>query len=73
MKCSFPGPDDVHSKFLKNLADKLVIPLSFIFTNSYNLATFPSVWKKSYVCPIYKCAGSRFLPGNYRPEAFTSI
>ena len=69
----FPGPDDVHFKILKNLPDILAISLSVIFTNSSNLATLPSVWKKSYICPIYKGAGSCFLPENYRPVALTSI
>ena len=60
MKCSSPGPDDVHSKIPKNLADELAIPLSVIFTNSYNLVTLSSVCKKSYICQIYKGAGHVF-------------
>ena len=73
LKCPSPGPDDVHSKILKNLTDELAIPLSVIFTNSFNLPTLPSVCKKSYICPIYKGAGSRFLSENCRPVALTSI
>lgn len=74
MKCSSPGPDVVvHSKVLKNFADELAIPLSFIFTNSYNLSTLWFAWKISYICPIYNGDGFRFLPENYRLVSLTSI
>ena len=34
-KSSSPGPDNLHSFALKNLSDELAIPLSIIFTKSY--------------------------------------
>ena len=65
IKSSFPGLDNIYPKILKNLADYLAILFAVIFTNSYNSLSIPSAWKSSYVCPIYKGSGSRFLPENY--------
>jgi hypothetical protein len=73
MKSSSPGPDNIHPKVVKNLANKLATPLSIIFAKSYNSSTLPSIWKMSHVCSIYKGSGCRFLPENYRPVALTSV
>ena len=38
------GPDNLHPFALKNLSDELAIPLSIIFTKSYQLSALPSSW-----------------------------
>ena len=58
IKSSSPGPDSIHPKILKNLADDLSIPLAVIFTNSHNSSSIMNAWKFSNVCPKYKGSGS---------------
>ena len=42
------GPDDVHGKVLKNLANILAIPLAIIFRKSFKSGDLPSAWKKAH-------------------------
>ena len=73
IKSSSPGPDNLHPFALKNLSDELAIPLSIIFTKSYQLSALPSSWLTSLVCPIYKGFGPRTSADNYRPVSLTSL
>ena len=72
IKSSF-GPDKIRSKILKNLAVELSVPLSIIFTKSYNTSTLPIAWKTAHVSPIFKGSGSHFMPENYRSVALTAV
>ena len=51
----------------------MAIPLSIIFTKSYQLSALPSSWLTSLVCPIYKGSGPRTSADNYRPVSLTSL
>ena len=73
IKSSSPGPDNLHPFALKNLSDELAIPLSIIFTKSYQLSALPSSWLTSLVCYIYKGSGPLMSTDNYRPISLTSL
>ena len=67
-----PGPDEIHPKMLKELANELAHPLTLLFNKSISDGIVPSAWKVAEVRPIFK-KGSRSDPGNYRPVSLTSV
>ena len=67
-----PGPDGIHPRLLKELADILSTPLTTFFNRSLVEGKIPTAWKKAEVRPIFK-KGSKTSPGNYRPVSLTSI
>ncbi|XP_050338272.1 uncharacterized protein LOC126764656 [Bactrocera neohumeralis] len=60
------GPDGIPNILLKSCVVGLVEPITHIFSKSLEMGIFPSAWKRSYICPIYK-AESRSEVSNYRP------
>ena len=66
------GPDGVHPRILKELANELCVPLFKLFQRSLKEGKIPRVWKEAEVRPIYK-KGKKSSPGNYRPVSLTSI
>ncbi|XP_069709271.1 mitochondrial enolase superfamily member 1, partial [Phaenicophaeus curvirostris] len=66
------GPDGIHPRVLKELADVLAKPLSIIFQQSWKTGEVPLDWRPADVVPIYK-KGRREDPGNYRPVSLTSV
>ncbi|XP_053905560.1 uncharacterized protein LOC128849191 [Cuculus canorus] len=66
------GPDGIHPRVLKELADVLSKPLSIIFQRSWLTGEVPLDWRLADVVPIYK-KGCREDPGNYRPVSLTSV
>ncbi|KFO80733.1 RNA-directed DNA polymerase from mobile element jockey, partial [Cuculus canorus] len=66
------GPDRIHPRVLKELADVLSKPLSIIFQRSWLTGEVPLDWRLADVVPIYK-KGCREDPGNYRPVSLTSV
>lgn len=67
-----PGPDEIHPRILKELAEYLSGPLSLIFNKSLESASLPVTWREAEVVPLFK-KGQRKDPGNYRPISLTSI
>ena len=63
---SATGPDGVGNTLLKNTAKSISKSLCKLFNLSLSSGKFPSVWKKSNICPIYK-KGDRQTKSNYRP------
>ena len=59
------GPDGIPSLVLKNCACSLSEPLKIIFNQSLAQETFPDVWKKSYIFPVFK-KGNKSDISNYR-------
>ena len=69
---SSPGPDQLHPQFLRSCAGVLAFPLTIIFQRSIVTGHVPSLWKHSWVSPIYK-SGSRCVPLNFRPVSLTCV
>ncbi|PKU29730.1 rna-directed dna polymerase from mobile element jockey-like [Limosa lapponica baueri] len=66
------GPDGMHLRVLRELADVIVKPLSIIFERSQRTGEVPEDWREANVTPVFK-KGKKENPGNYRPVRFTSI
>ncbi|XP_050534985.1 uncharacterized protein LOC126902005 [Daktulosphaira vitifoliae] len=60
------GPDLVPEIFLKNCCYSLTRPIHFLLSLSLSSGIFPTIWKTSYVYPIFK-SGIRSNIRNYRP------
>ena len=66
------GPDDIPARALKELAQELAAPLSFVFNQSLTSGVIPDDWKNAHVSPIHK-KGSKHQAENYRLISLTCI
>uniref|UniRef100_A0A803SNX3 Reverse transcriptase domain-containing protein n=1 Tax=Anolis carolinensis TaxID=28377 RepID=A0A803SNX3_ANOCA len=67
-----PGPDQLHPRVLKELAEVISEPLAIIFESSWRTGEVPADWRRANVVPIFK-KGKKNDPNNYRPVSLTSI
>ncbi|KAI8495249.1 hypothetical protein Bbelb_272350 [Branchiostoma belcheri] len=67
-----PGPDNIHPRILKEIAEVLETPLQIIFTKSLKEGKLPREWKIGHITPIFR-KGSKKSPSNYRPVSLTSV
>jgi len=66
------GPDGMHPRVLRVLADVIVEPLSIIFERSWRTGEVPEDWRKANVTSVFK-KGKKEDPGNHRLVNLTSI
>ncbi|KAF1512578.1 hypothetical protein FQV20_0000633, partial [Eudyptula albosignata] len=66
------GPDGIHPRVLRELAEELAKPLSIIYQQSWLTGEVPDDWRLANVTPIYR-KGRKEDPGNYRPVSLTSV
>jgi len=66
------GPDGMHPRVLRELADVIAEPLSIIFERSWRTGEVPKDWRKANVTPISKRARRR-TRGTTGPVSLTSI
>ena len=66
------GPDEIHQRVLRELAEVIAEPFSIICQCSLLTGEVPEDWRLANVTPISK-KGCREDPGNYRPVSLTSV
>ena len=66
------GPDEIHPRVLRELAQEIAEPLSIIYQRSLLTGEVPEDWRLANETPIYK-KGCREDQGNYRPVSLTSV
>ena len=60
------GLDGIALLFIKSCKSSLLKPLYLLFNQSLTTGSLPSIWKKSFVTPIFK-SGIKSDIKNYRP------
>ena len=66
------GPDEISSRFLKEMASPITPALPLIFQASLEQGQILDEWKTANVAPIFK-KGDKSKPSNYRPVSLASI
>jgi len=66
------GPDGMHPRVLRKLAEVIAGLLSIIFERSWRTGEVPEDWRIANVTLVFK-KGKKEDPGNYRPVSLTSV
>ncbi|PKU34760.1 rna-directed dna polymerase from mobile element jockey-like [Limosa lapponica baueri] len=66
------GPNGVHLRILRKLAEVLTKPLSIVYQQSWLIGQVPDGWTLVNVTPIHK-KGWKEDPRNYRPVSLTLV
>ncbi|KFO64936.1 RNA-directed DNA polymerase from mobile element jockey, partial [Corvus brachyrhynchos] len=66
------GPDGIHPRVMRELADELAKVLSIIYHQSWCTGEVPDDWKLANATPIQK-KGQKEDSGNYRPVSLPLV
>ena len=66
------GPDGMHPRALRELADVIARPLSVVSERAWKTGEVPEDWRKASVTPVFK-KGRKEDPGNCRPVSLTKL
>eukprot|EP00061_Rhincodon_typus_P002297 g17118.t1 len=67
-----PGPDGLHPRVLKEIAEEIVEAFVVIFQESLESGRVPEDWQIANVTPLFE-KGVRQKTENYRPISLTSV
>ena len=66
------GPDGLSARFLKEISNEIVQPLTVLYNESLRTGVIPLEWKRSHITPVHK-GGFMDDATNYRPLAVVSV
>ena len=66
------GPDGMHPRVLRELAEVTAEPLSVIFDRPWRLGEVPEDWRIANVSPVFR-KGKKEDVGNSRPVSLSSV
>ena len=66
------GPDELHPRVLKELANELGQVFAHLFQQSLDTGEIPKEWLLTNICPLFK-KGDRAFACNYRPVSLTCM
>lgn len=70
--CKSTGLDNIPSKFLREGAEVISVPLTHIINLSIRNKQVPAEWKEAKITPLFK-KNNRLQVGNYRPVSILNV